>query len=545
MTALRTVFQIEFTLRSPFLFPALDAARFGADIAALRDDGGHPLVPAEQIRGVLRHTLTAMEEETGGKVSGIARLFGQPSDESPDAFQAPRRGRLIFADLVGEIWPSDRANRVAIDDDTGAAKTGALLTAELAAPYGAKVVFRGPMIFFGSREETDELATILKAASTRISAIGAMKSAGLGEVERMEFSEQTSRALLPSAKAPVADRVRFDVAISKPFVVNAVRLAENVFKSDTVIPGGAIKGAMAQMMALAGERPELDTALSGLRIGHAKPSHGPAREIPLSLVADKDGVADTLDNPSALVGPGGGLRAYRPDWKAGWKTLDRIGLGDTVPVRYQTRAHVRIEAGTQTAEETALFFSSAVVPGGETWSMTVDFSDIPEPDRARLNGWLVAGLDWIGSTGASIEITEMTADTPADLQAQASGAIAVTLETDAAMLGQSVDADAGYAAYWEALTGAKLIDYCAEDSLKGGWQGMRYRADPEAYAPFLVTKAGSVFLLQGANEKKLQALVRFGLPGPEGTDWQTCPFQPENGYGQIRADWLGVDVREG
>jgi len=118
---------------------------------------------------------------------------------------------------------------------------------------------------------------------------------------------------------------------------------------------------------------------------------------------------------------------------------------------------------------------------------------------------------------------------------------AVTLETDA-VLACGGDAQDAYAEYWERVcSGAELVNFFASQRLAGGYIGMRFQMTPGRYAPFMLTEAGSVFLLKGDIAEGLQSLIHDGLPSPiiEGTvtDWRTCPFQPENGYGRIRADY--------
>ena len=89
------------------------------------------------------------------------------------------------------------------------------------------------------------------------------------------------------------------------------------------------------------------------------------------------------------------------------------------------------------------------------------------------------------------------------------------------------------------------MDFCASQHLAGGYLAYRYRPWGKTYHPFVVTDAGSVFLLRGAPRSRLEALTISGLPLPVFEDaapltWQNCPFTPENGFGAIRANHLAT-----
>jgi hypothetical protein len=73
----------------------------------------------------------------------------------------------------------------------------------------------------------------------------------------------------------------------------------------------------------------------------------------------------------------------------------------------------------------------------------------------------------------------------------------------------------------------------------GGYHAMR-RRPYSAYYPFVLTEAGAVFRLEIVDEegrRKFTDALRFGLPLPDlggkAVSWRTCPFVPENGYGEI------------
>ena len=154
----RLSFAVMLTVRSPFLFRDPAGAVFGIDAAPLRDPDGRPLIPADQIRGVLRESMLDLSIAAPGVLPPdlFDELFGRKSadsrednaDAAGDAFD-PNRANILCDDLVATgSWPSAQAVRVAIEAETGAARAGFLQIAELVAPPGADVIFAGCLVIF-------------------------------------------------------------------------------------------------------------------------------------------------------------------------------------------------------------------------------------------------------------------------------------------------------------------------------------------------------------------------------------------------------------
>ena len=521
-------------------------------------------MPAEQIKGVLKHALQEVVVASGGNAltkADMQQLFGKTSpsgvadydvatDAAPAVSNQPERGRIIFGDLVSEaVTVPSVQHRVQIDSETGASTLGMLMAVELVAPLGVSVCFAGALILFAEPARFGVILLALNSAATRISAVGAMKSAGFGEVEGLTFACVGNTALMVVPVVPAAERLRLLLHIDRPFLINSGLLAANVFAGSPVIPGGAIKGALARKLELCGMNPTTDTALSKLHFSHATPQNWPEREIPLSIIANGQMgaicVGDALGPVAPVIGARAGL--FRGDWKAYHSDAVRAktGIGEPPIFGRVSRAHVRITAESQAADEGALYFTEAVDPAGLPWQVTVDFGDVPVLERPRLFGALMAGLDGLGATGAHVTVQSDWADTVAEERPRPDGTIAITLETDGILAGYSdgIDAASSYAAYWMRVLGATMLDFCAAQALRGGYLGNRFRLST-AYQPFLVTTAGAIFLVQGADRDRLRRYLRFGLPSPvidgKPTDWLTCPYQPENGWGRIRADWQGL-----
>ncbi len=558
----RHLLNVALTLRAPFLFPGQSSMRFGLDASALRDRDGAALVPQDQLRGVLRHAcadvLVALGRDPGA-------LFGSGSgdcdvaDEGADAAQFdPARSRLVFSDLKADAPPAPSfAVRVAIDEDTGAAKTGALLFAELVAPPGAEVTFSGQAVLYATDEEADEWIGWLDKATSWVSAVGAMKSAGFGGVLAFTITRDSSDGL-EVTPAPASARQTYTLRLDRPFLVDAERLGRNAFRGREEIPGGVLKGALATKLARAGQLDGLNRALTAMRISFARREGAPAR-LPKSLMSAVCPEQGVVYRDAVLLSPdqapvlNGMPMAFAPDWKpASWAQLPEA-FAPLPALERDLRVHVAIEEGANTAEDEKLFIFDAVAPGDTAWLFDVDYTDVPQTERDRLHAWLLSGLDGIGKTGAIATIE--TAD-PAERPGlhplpDQPDTYAIVLQTPAVMASPSDAANArtAYSAYWNrVLPDAAMETFFASQRLAGGYIGRRFGTHG-TYAPFWLTEAGSVFVLSGVSEASLRRLLDRGLPAPvvDGaeTDWQSCPYQPENGYGAIAAHFAPAEFEGG
>lgn len=566
-------FSIALSVRSPFMFRGLDGRAFGVDVACLRDELERPIIPADQIRGVLREALGDLAAVGAGiKLSEIDRVFGRTSadlEQDPRARNVPERSRIIFGDLhaAGMVKnPAARPGtpdgtevplgaacetaRVEIDDMTGAAETGKLQFIELVAPFGAAVRFTGNILLFAPPAEAGRWQQLLSRAVGLVSEIGAFKSVGFGEVLAGQVQHVPAT---PSATATLGLPERFTVRLrfDRPILVDAELIADNAFSGRDVVPGAVFKGALARHLELGGHRPEageLSAALAALSFSHAFPESTTAgvrdlRPLPLSLVAAsrEDGsepiVGDALrvpDGAGAMIA--GHPALFRGDWKGGWTAHAATALGRPQP-RYSigiARTHTKIDAVSETAETGALFTTISRpahlngVP--RSWLLDVDLGSVPEGAEretldAVLRQCLADGLHGIGKTAASARF-EITAETTAAAVAPIHGTrdeYALVLETPALLLDRiALSGEAGwssgpadaYAAYFRGiLPGAELLSFFASQKLAGGYLARRRRAYGEGlYQPFLLTEAGSVFRLRLSNPAQLRELVRAGLP---------------------------------
>lgn len=578
----RVVYDLSLAVRSPFMFEGLVNDRLGIDSAFIRGENGEPIIPAAQIKGVLRDALEHLAAATALiTLQEIDQLFGLASASDVEEQDKPNRGLAYFADLLARTeTKASSITRIAIDDETGAVETGYLQVVELAAPLGATVIFTGPLIVrYPDGLDEARIEKAVAAAIRLIPSIGAYKSAGFGEVVASESSLKRQKASgLALANKTGAVRGVFEVSFDRPILVDTVRQTDNSFSSSTIVPGSAFKGALAERLRLAGDDPEkrdgkFHDALGRLRVSHARPlalDHAKSvvaadRPIPQSLFYVKTDEGYLVADAIAASGPAKGLLFK------GIKTapLQVATAKDSVQEHFRkalglppvygklVRTHVginedakgkRIELGKRsfTAADEKLYSTSMVPVGGRTWRLTVDGSRIEDQTlAAQLLSAFSEDMDGIGRTAATASFRAIsTAD---QVKVPDAPTVDILLLSPAVLFdpveGEQVtqkSLEALYSGYFETMLGAKLVNYFARPVFAGQYPAIRRRPYGKAYYPFMQTKAGAVFRLSLPNDKARSAVseaLQFGLPVPplggKTATWQTCPFMPENGYGEI------------
>jgi hypothetical protein len=380
-----------------------------------------------------------------------------------------------------------------------------------------------------------------------------------------------------------------------PFLLAKHQRIENVFEGDDIISGAAIKGALAEIWREGagaqpgtpvsefgrGSRPELAAHFDALMFSHAFPVRRGQRERPvvppLSLAKTGSRLWDlaSIGGPVVLSNQAPGFEA--PEFAVDWKSradVEAVFGWPTLPLPREQRLGTAIDRERNRARDEALFGKECVVPTGHEWLARVDFSIVPGDEARRkvatqLAELLADGLEHLGKTKAraTIEVLPAARVTPHITQTLAAqdGHFIVTLQT-AALLGwpESLPVFPGvsgagwkssYAEVWTELSGGALmlVRHFASQSLAGGgylWRRFQqHRGCP--YNPWLLTDPGSVFVLETVAGPEtdpdafIAAIVARGVPIPEwakmvyglsgssGQDWRSCPYLPENGYGEV------------
>jgi hypothetical protein len=523
----RLELSLSLTVRSPFLFRGLPGKLFGLDASALRDEQQYPIIPADQVRGCLRDAFEDLAAAgTGITAEDILGLFGRQSleenkgnaagaGEKPES-NKPERGRLIVSDLTARA--ADRSQvlettRIAIDDETGAVEEGAMQVLELVARFGAEVTFVGTAILFAPSGSEAQWEARFAQALDLIKAIGAVKSAGYGEITGASVKRIGSVPVtVPASAAGVALRRRYRVTFDRPILVDANWIADNAMQGGFVIPGAVLKGALAQALVYAGEEPESGRfckSLAALTIAHAFPESADAEvpgyiPIPLSVVtADGSHFGDALllDKQKGAMLPDkkGKLKpaAFPEDWKDRWfyDAAQCLGYPNTEEPPLIARTHTAIThegVATDQALFTTLARSVRWKDDDNVWhdrGWILDVACDGSSESLCLVTLLEKGLDGIGKTGARATFRPLGPTAPEEPKPLDSrtGQYAVMLVTPAHLLDASllVKTDNelpiwtmcawdAYEAYWEqALSGAKLKNFFAKQKYTGGYLAHR------------------------------------------------------------------------
>lgn len=560
----RKAYTLTLSVRSPFLFAALDVAAPGLDSSALRDSRGNLLIPGDHIRGHLRHAFAALY----GEGDDWKTLFGEESaaiDDKGGEQNIPKRGALIIGDLTQTSEVESLAavkreifHRVQIDDDTGAAANGMLQLIELGAPLGASVKFSGRVVLRGKNIKAGELHTKLSEALRLISAIGAVKSSGFGEVVQEETNKPT--LVVDDAEPEEAKGwkltqgaqtcFRLTVAFDRPLLVDSKMEGANAFHSSTIVPGSAIKGALALALEDAGIDLEDSNAFSQLRASHAFPlvsGKKADRALPANVALAKSGkepnerfhAVDGFDEEALTALATHAAPRFPTDWKPAefakaqaaferpYADLDRAVRG-------------RVAIGRNgVAEDGNLFVVHMIETVGRKWVFDIDLG-VDNALRSSILTALRDGLDGIGRTGACMKIVKVE-----DVHEVTCGTecMDILLETPAilTLADDSKSAFEQYKAYFAEI-GATLEACFAQRGLAGRYYGYRFRAfGNNIYKPFEVTHSGAIFRLAVTDKSKFSACLKRGLPSllksaksvAKPGDWRVTPFLPENGYGEI------------
>lgn len=576
-------FAIRFVLQAPLMTRSTTEGSLGVDAFFLRStDGARLEISAELVKGRFRAALLELLG-AGADLSESEDLLG-PSSENGGSWE-PRRARLRFKPFYSPL-PQNRENkrswRVAIDERTGAARERMLCESEMLWDPGQEVVFAGEAWLYPGKDPAKDRRT-LEAGLSWIEALGSSSSVGLGKVESVQISPLEAPRHSAAARPLAAERIAYRLRFLSPFCIAEPRTADNVFRSDDIVPGAVLKACLARAL-------KPSEAFDRLLVSHAFPQRKPLdgqpaarpRTLPWSLARWKDeatkeekfgdlaGALPNFDKDDRLL-------RFQLDWKDDALT-EKIRREHGWAQRPDRRVRVRtaIDAKTRRAAEAQLFSLEEVIPFGYVWLGWIDLSGIlKEEQRAELRASLAAlhgrSFGDVGRSKATFVLELYDQASPAPRQTlQPNDLVALTLQTPA-LLGdpriatEDAPRDASpvgwcdpslfkaYAADWENKSGGclKLAYYFARQTLHGG-NYLKNRFQPgRPYNPWLLSEAGSVFVLEpqkgseAAAEELLIEWRRHGLPLAAWTqdayglsldpreDWRRCPYLPENGYGEI------------
>lgn len=579
MTA-RWEMPITLTVRSPFIFSGLRGYEVGVDRSALRDEpDGRPLLPGDQVKGLLRLAMAHLPAEALEGLS-IRMLLGPEHGEN--SLDQAERGLLRFSDFAadapegaeGEKRRKAIVTRIKIDEDAGIAEDGHIVSIELVAPMGAEVEFSGVAHFFG--DDGDKVRRVVEKALKIVPHFGSARSVGFGEhvAERLEVGAPTLTSLSTARSGGVeGDRLVIVGEFDCPFLVASERLADNLVRGAQIVPGGVLKGALAQMLERGGRDvttpgAPYEAALRALRLSHAFPlddnGHEMGRAIPFSVMAHPRtcqlACAFEVSTPGVFE-EDGACADFGPDWKNEREIAERLRR-PTAQLAQHERGHVKLGRESGAAEAGLLFveISRGRYKGpdreGQRVQFTADFVHCPttaaEAKEAlrEIRAVLSSALWDIGKTSATLAL--VASHQPSSVE-PGPPPWRVLLETDGVLVDLETRPDMEpadqLARYFSHIAPGAILDrYFVQRRLIGGFQARRFKNG--AYRPFSLFRAGSSFLLRPAPGGEtsvamaLTKLTRHGLPVctwqddtlVDQCDWRVMPFLPENGYGAISAN---------
>lgn len=596
MGRIYTEFEITITLLGPFLTKSSSPGGYGVDAVIARNHEGKPCIAGTHVTGKLREAWVDLYGINGFQPN-IGDMFGHKSEAearedegksfTKDAY-SPKRKRLILTDFLledGDAAIDKYLYRISIDERTGAAMEGAYQVIESPFAPGGNYGFKGYARFFAENENhQNNVKKYIEKGLGFITQLGGNRTIGFGRLSAVEV-RRTNGKNRSGGSSPRVASGSFGIVIEpkEPFCLGSNNRTGNIFESEDVISGGALKGAVAALWReLAGgnggqkisgdfdpNRKELGDNFSSVRFTHAFPAKGcGGRPVspPMSLV-DVDG---KFFDVARCGGPGlisGKVPAFFMDWKGDTRARRDERFSWPRP-RRELRVRTAMDYDLRRSKKEQLFSYETVIPDGYVWTAHVDLSRVADAARDQVELQLLSILDqgviFIGKSKALAEVriaesasskgssgpdfppVNITLGNDNDL-----GWI-VTLQSPAIMLDPEVlsettgmvELETAYQNAFDDISDHSLclVRYFARQRMAGG----RYLAGRfiggAKYRPFILTEAGSVFVLRPAKgkekdaRKKIEEWYKSGLPIPQSGKpytWENCPFVPENGFGEI------------
>ncbi len=572
------------TVQGPVLTRATAIGGFGVDAPAARLDDGTPYLAGSHILGKVRHVLLSLLEAQGAaKAAGpvpsdfLEKWFGGTGDEAEGY---TKRRRLFISDLKAAAGGNadGTRTRIAIDNDRDAAEEGALQTLEMPYRSGEPIAFTGEVHLLGPASDRAAMAAALRAGLNWISQVGGLRTIGFGRVLNADLgatSARVAKVLPPPATG--TKLLRLALRFHDPVCIAETRNSGNTFTTSDAVPGGVIKGAIANLIAAAeGNQPgtavtsglafpKLSQHFSKLRFSHLFPApmEHPVRPSrwSRSLVVDTDGNfhdAALWEKPKLLNGH---APTFCHDWK-GKHYATANGLVGWPHVKRTLRVRTAINFDELRAEEEALFAYEMLAVSDHVWLGEIGLEDVPDADHnaliSELSAILARGLPGIGRSQSFATLAQDSWASAARSVPLAPNAdlFTIILQTPALLRAPGIhepalhDPAEGYQRSIHDLSGGtlKYVRHFATERLSGAsFMANRYWKNRE-YKPWLLTEPGTVFVVEAignASDKLTEFATKgLGLPqnvrafyGLTGADeaglWNQCPFISQNGFGEV------------
>jgi len=598
--------KLDLVVIGPVLSKGSEPGDPGLDAVALRAPDGSLVFNGKHIHGRCRHAAIELDRLASRKSlhDWAIKAFGPEGiDEEAkrgDGEWKPERARLSFEELhcvTSIARPFDaRDYRLEKDEKTEAGNDRMLAVFERAGEHGAQLEFSGLVrVVCESENELEMYRDNLLRALRWLTNIGGEAGIGYGTIQKTSLQPCKTPAGVegPPLEGVIPDSINLCLSFAEPFCLAEQQLDENIFRCLDWVPGNALAGAIQRAMddvmlgAPDEEFPTLRNHFNRIRFRHAFPIQPNAKERPIPTPASwvyiksektegvpcKEVLYDVaLIREPALFRLDGKdndyLPNFAPDWKGGEKLAAKAtGWGD---VEKELRTYTEIEAETGVAKDKRLYAYELARPENTQWLGAMDMmAEIPADERSTLIEELRALLNQapllLGKTDARVSLSlspNPTKDAPKPQpQDGRTDQWIVTLATQALLLdstdlaGASQDSlKMAYEDAWNEIGNGLLTleHYFTQETLIGSnYLHHRYRNAALPYYPYLVTEAGSVFVLSSnpGKQKEVQdlflqllrtglslnawAIDKFKRDNKPGNYWSNCPFIPQNGFGEI------------
>jgi hypothetical protein len=560
------LFQLQLTLgvEAPFLVQGSEPAALGIDALVQRNRQDVPVIPGTLLVGKVREVW-----DSHGLTNDSNKWFGREAK----AFE-PSPGLLVEADLVlkTELKADDQSifHRVTIDADTGSAKPGHLLMIEQPWRVGQALEFSGKWWLFATQAEANELADKLQKTLTWIGQLGAEATVGFGKLLSVNVTASPYQAQITKSPATRADRIYYRLTTDYTVLVPKLGTAlDNFFEGADIIPGAAIKAAIAHTLNARAGKPltdaigeSFDYVICSQAVPSAKSCGSLTRPscLPMSVVSVKQHNKPVVffdvaqfKAPQLIYGE---VPDFQIDWKDDvWGNLPNAG--EAVKVERELRVRTAIANGV--SAEAKLFSHESV--WAEQWLGYIDLAAVKDSVASRIQEALTQPVLFLGKlkTPVLFEVIEPwqqqwhgQPSAVGELQRVSLNSPALLTPLNEVSNGLPDSLFKAYAAYWHSVSNGSLAlsHFFAEQQLAGGAFAAKSRqknhveSDQKSstYKPWLVTRPGSFFMLAVVKPEGIELLKQWqktGLPLSQavkdyyGSKWQENPFGPENGYGEF------------
>lgn len=428
MTQLYTL-KVTLKIQAPVLCSSAGTSRWGLDKTVFRNHENKPAIPASHVKGKLREAWTELikagaytgdnqkrevkENNKPAFIPFIEKWLGLAAEEGS---YEPIKGRILFSDFVcEEDVPDEKGSdckdaehrghitRIAINRESGTAKEEALLNVESLFPAGKTTSWTGEIEFPAeAREAAEAIRDDILVGLRWVSALGSEKGIGFGVLEEVISpntedcwkATESKPVITPPSIAPQS--LGIAITMKDPILLGGRRIKDNHLKSEIIITGAVIKGALARCiqrrlllessilkkcMNKEDDQKKLDAAglcllaehFENIRFTHAFPSRDSGKRpvvTPLSVVLGgkkdvkkgltEESFQDAADwekpRPINIKAP-----TFAVDWK--WKDEKRVkkayGWAEVKSLAYTRTA---IDSVSRRAKEEKLFTYQYVLP---------------------------------------------------------------------------------------------------------------------------------------------------------------------------------------